>query len=132
MEGGATPSCVHIHEVTMQNQLHHLGISVANVDEVTETLVSVFGAERVPSPSAGHTMIRFAGIEVAIVPLRDGDPTTRAFGDHVAVAAPASARAEIERKLSERGWATEDVRGRLYARSPDGMLTLEILSEGRS
>ena len=32
-------------------------------------------------------------------------------------------------KLADRGWLTQDVRGRIYARSPDGTLTLELFAD---
>lgn len=130
MEGGATHSCVHHPWGTPMNvRLHHLGLGVSDVEATTEALIVALGAEPVPSPDTGHPLLRLGGVLLALVPLQDSDPTNRAWGDHIALASSEGDRKAAVARLTERGWSTLDVRGRVYARSPDGAFTIELLAE---
>lgn len=105
---------------------HHVGVVVQDVARSTDLLVQLLDAEVLPAPSAGHTLLRVGGIHLALVPRQDGDPTVRAWGEHLAFSVPPSSRAELVARLDRLGCVHEDVRGRLYARDADG-LTLELL-----
>lgn len=67
--------------------------------------------------------------EPALVPRRDGDPSSLPWGQHVAVRAPMAEREALLSRLSELGAPYEEVRGRIYTADPDG-LTLEIVFDG--
>lgn len=112
----------------MNIQLHHIGVAVGDVEATIEALVAAFAAERVPAPGTGHELIRIGDIQLALVPLGDRDPRQRAWGDHVALAVPASSRADTVKRLEDHGWRSQDVRGRIYVQSPCGLLTLELLA----
>lgn len=111
----------------MNIELHHIGITVGHVEQTLDALSAAFGAERLPAPSAGHMLLRFGALQLALVERKGTDPLARASGDHLAFTLPAAARDEAVRKLSERGWQSQDVRGRVYVQSPDASLTLELL-----
>ncbi len=111
----------------MSPVVHHLGLAVTDVPSVLEALEAAFGARRLEAPVAGHALLHLGELRLALVPLEAGEPRARARGDHLALELPAGARARAAGALQARGWVTELVRGRLYARAPDGMLTLELL-----
>jgi hypothetical protein len=112
----------------MHIELHHIGITVGQVDEILDALREAFGAERLPEPAAGHMLVRLGALELALVERKDTDPSERAFGDHLAFTLSAAERDEAVRRLKERGWPAEEVRGRIYVQSPDASLTLELLA----
>lgn len=108
-------------------QLHHIGVAVGDVEATIQALVAALAAERVPAPGTGHELVRIGDLHVALVPRRDSDPRVRPWGDHVALTTAASARGEIVERLEAFGWRSQDVHGRIYVRSPCELLTLELL-----
>ncbi len=113
----------------MHARLHHLGLTVGDVDATAAALASVFDAERLEAPVTGHALIRLGDIHLALVPLEGNDPANRPRGDHLALALPADQRNVAVARLEAAMWSTQEVQGRVYARSPDGTLTLELLAE---
>lgn len=112
----------------MHFDLHHIGIATRDVQRSTAFFVRVLGAEVVPSAGLGHTLLRASGLQLALVPWRDGDPLGHAWGEHLALRVRAEERDRLVSLLDELGCPHEDVRGRLYARDADGF-TLEFIFE---
>jgi len=113
----------------MKIQLHHIGLAVGDLDATLDALIAALGAERLPAPTAGHVLLRVGDVHLALVARKDADPRTRAWGDHLAFTVPATSRDDIVRRLRDRGWLSQDVHGRVYVRSADASLTLELLAE---
>lgn len=117
------------HETsTMQIRLHHLGIVSRDVPASTTFYVRLLDGAVLPTPLAGHTLIRAGDVHVAIVPWQDGDPDRYAWGHHVALTVPEAMRAALLARIAELGCAHEEVRGRVYLRDPDGF-TVELVFE---
>lgn len=111
--------------LTMQLSLHHLGIVARDVSVSTDFYVRLVEAEVLPTPMAGHTLLRAGALHLALVPRKEGDPEGHAWGSHLAVETSETPEVIFER-LASLGAAHECVRGRVYARDPDGF-TIEFL-----
>ncbi|MCA9564133.1 MAG: hypothetical protein KC561_11625 [Myxococcales bacterium] len=112
----------------MHPHFHHIGLSVTNVAATIDALAQALGATRTPSPSEGHDLIDIGDLRLALVAARPEEQASRCFGDHVAFVLSEEGRARATTALASHGWECQSVRGRVYARSPDRMLTLELLT----
>lgn len=106
--------------------LDHIGIVTRDVAATTDFYVRLLDGELLPTPLAGHTMIRAGDVHLAIVAWRDGDPDTFAWGQHVALRVAGEHRETVLARLAELAPPHEHVRDRVYVRDPGGF-TLELL-----
>ncbi|MFN7147403.1 MAG: VOC family protein [Myxococcota bacterium] len=104
--------------------LHHLGVVAADPDRTIDFYARLFDATT--ARMAGHTVVAAGSVRIAVVPRRDTDPPTYAWGSHVAIQVSIEARESLLARLGALGASYEDVGGRLYTRDPDG-LTIEVL-----
>jgi len=110
----------------MNLSFHHVGIAASDPDRTIAFFCTLLDGRTEPGP--GHTLVVAGGVRLAIVARRDGEPTTRAHGDHFALSVPAADRALLFERIVALGVPHEDLRGRLYVLDPDGA-TVELLFE---
>lgn len=104
--------------------VHHIGIVTRDLPRSLAFYAQLLGARS--EPLAGHTLLVVGSVRLALTEARPTDPPGYAWGHHVAFALPAAERPALIERLSALRAPHEDVRGRLYARDPDGF-TLEFL-----
>lgn len=108
----------------MNITIHHIGIVSRDVQRSVAFYARLLDGRS--EPLGGHTVVTTAHVRIAITEARPTDPPGYAWGHHVAFVLPAAERPHLIERLGELGAAHEDVRGRIYARDPDGF-TLEFL-----
>lgn len=104
---------------------HHIGISTRDLAATERLLIELLGARPLPGDRSHPRLLEVGGLRLTLVPWRQGDPTTRAHGDHLAFEAAAHERAGLLERARALGVAHEEVRGRLYVRDEEG-LTIEM------
>jgi catechol 2,3-dioxygenase-like lactoylglutathione lyase family enzyme len=109
----------------MKLTVHHLGIVARDVAVSTDFYLRLLDAEVLPTPQAGHVLLRAGDLHLALVPPNEGDPDGYAWGNHLALETTETPAAILGR-LAALGCVHENVRGRVYTRDPDGF-TLEFL-----
>jgi len=109
----------------MPISVHHVGIPAADPARSEQFWATLLGGA--VEHRFGHAVISTddGAVQIAVVPRRPDDPPGHAHGAHLCLAAPESERAALLARLAALGAPSEEVRGRLYARDPDGY-TLEF------
>ena len=128
MAGGAAPTCAPAPAGSnVQITVHHIGVVARDVAASIDFYVRLLDGEVLPTPFAGHTLIRAGEVHLAIVPWQEGDPEAYARGHHLALRTTEH-RPRLLARIAELGCAHEVVRGRVYVRGPEGF-TVELVLE---
>lgn len=110
----------------MNPVIDHVGIICSDLPRSVDFYIRLLGATS--TAMDGHTVVAAGSVRIALVPRRDGDPSTYGWGHHLCIRVQPSEREALVSRLEELGSRQEDVRGRLYSHDPDGFV-LEFLFE---
>lgn len=108
----------------MNPLIDHVGIVCSDLPRSTAFYTHLL--EATVTPLGGHTVVAAGGVHIALVPRRDGDPSTPGWGHHLCIRLHARDRPALVSRLASLGSRHEEVEDRLYTHDPDGFV-LELV-----